>query len=140
MLSLCPTPAAPKPKPVEVSIETPAVATKDDGTGVKRKSNGRSGKKNLTSETVAILKEWYDKHTDWPYPGQADKTAMAAKTNMPEDTVNNWFINARKRLMSSKDREKMVRTQGPAVFIIPSPASESLPRACAEQPQQEGQG
>lgn len=89
----------------EASKEGDAI---DKGEGSKRKSNGRTGKKNLSSECVATLKEWYDKHTDWPYPATSDKVELAKKTGMQEETVNNWFINARKRLMNAKDREKLV--------------------------------
>ena len=85
----------------------------DKGEGPKRKSNGRTGKKNLSSECVAVLKEWYDKHTDWPYPATSDKVELAKKTGMQEETVNNWFINARKRLMNAKDREKLVLARPP---------------------------
>jgi hypothetical protein len=85
----------------------------DKGEGPKRKSNGRTGKKNLSSDCVATLKEWYDKHTDWPYPATSDKVELAKKTGMQEETVNNWFINARKRLMNAKDREKLVLARPP---------------------------
>jgi len=76
-----------------------------------RKSNGRSGKKNIAAEVVVVLKEWYDTHTDWPYPTQAEKEEFAKKTGVPEDTVNNWFINARKRNRDPKDKNYSAKRQ-----------------------------
>jgi hypothetical protein len=38
-----------------------------------RKTNGRSGKKNIPAEAVTVLREWFDKHGEWPYPSQEQK-------------------------------------------------------------------
>lgn len=39
----------------------------------KRASNGRTGKRNLPTETVSILRTWYEEHQDWPYPNDSEQ-------------------------------------------------------------------
>jgi hypothetical protein len=39
----------------------------------RRQSNGRAGKRNLDKAVVAVLREWFVAHLDWPYPNDLEQ-------------------------------------------------------------------
>mmetsp|Transcript_44168 Transcript_44168/g.106702 ORF Transcript_44168/g.106702 Transcript_44168/m.106702 type:complete len:261 (+) Transcript_44168:159-941(+) len=123
-------PVAPPPAPES----QPGGEAAKEGASVKRKSNGRAGKKNLTSECVAVLKEWYDQHTEWPYPTQHDKQELSKKVGMSEETVNNWFINARKRLMNRHEKERIIGAQSKRQKLQEEAAKENPPAQATPVP------
>uniref|UniRef100_A0A7S0EA44 Homeobox domain-containing protein n=1 Tax=Hanusia phi TaxID=3032 RepID=A0A7S0EA44_9CRYP len=75
----------------------PGAIQADNNRAMKRASNGRSGKRNLSKDVVTKLKEWFREHEDWPYPNDDEQAKLAEQTGVPMKTVNTWFINARKR-------------------------------------------
>ncbi|KAI9350139.1 hypothetical protein BDR26DRAFT_851909 [Obelidium mucronatum] len=52
---------------------------------------------NYSPEIRAILLSWLGLNREYPYPTDADKNDLAAKTGLTLQQVNNWFINARRR-------------------------------------------
>ncbi len=61
------------PPPNSAPVQTNAAPSSANGQTPKRSSNGRAGKRNLSSEVVCILKNWYEEHNDWPYPNDAEQ-------------------------------------------------------------------
>ncbi|KJE97947.1 hypothetical protein CAOG_08013 [Capsaspora owczarzaki ATCC 30864] len=54
---------------------------------------------NLRKASVAILKQWLLDHVSNPYPTDIEKDALAQATDLNVSQVNNWFINARRRIL-----------------------------------------
>jgi hypothetical protein len=54
---------------------------------------------SLAEDSVAILRSWLWAHKDTPYPTESDKKEFMASTNMTLVQINNWFGNARRRLL-----------------------------------------
>ncbi|KAI8833357.1 homeobox KN domain-containing protein, partial [Chytridium lagenaria] len=52
---------------------------------------------NYTPEVRAILIAWLNLNRDHPYPSEIHKSALAQRTGLTMQQVNNWFINARRR-------------------------------------------
>ncbi|PVH95743.1 hypothetical protein DM02DRAFT_632588 [Periconia macrospinosa] len=52
---------------------------------------------NLPKEATAILKDWFHKHSDSPYPTEDEKLELCRQTGLTLNQVSNWFINARRR-------------------------------------------
>ncbi|XP_042049315.1 homeobox protein knotted-1-like 6 [Salvia splendens] len=58
----------------------------------KKKKKGK-----LPKEGRQTLLAWWNLHSNWPYPTESDKIALAETTGLDQKQINNWFINQRKR-------------------------------------------
>ncbi|PVD27058.1 hypothetical protein C0Q70_12208 [Pomacea canaliculata] len=67
----------------------------DDPTG-KRK-NAKRGV--LPKHATQIMKTWLFQHLVHPYPTEDEKRQISSQTNLTLLQVNNWFINARRRIL-----------------------------------------
>eukprot|EP01135_Chromosphaera_perkinsii_P010074 Nk52_evm10s2010 gene=Nk52_evmTU10s2010 len=56
----------------------------------------------LDKETQQFLKKWLFKNRDNPYMGEDEKLALSKKTGMSLAKLNNWFVNARRRLLCKR--------------------------------------
>lgn len=56
-------------------------------------------RKNHSSETRAYLKQWLEDHKDYPYPTDAEKQEIAARTDMSVEQLNHWLVNGRRRYL-----------------------------------------
>eukprot|EP00300_Choanocystis_sp_HF-7_P024288 c25709_g1_i1.p1 GENE.c25709_g1_i1~~c25709_g1_i1.p1 ORF type:complete len:379 (-),score=62.48 c25709_g1_i1:48-1055(-) len=50
-------------------------------------------------DSEALLKSWLFAHRDNPYPTQSEKDELAEASGKSIRQINNWFINARRRLL-----------------------------------------
>lgn len=53
----------------------------------------------LPKQATSIMRSWLFQHIVHPYPTEDEKRAIAAQTNLTLLQVNNWFINARRRIL-----------------------------------------
>ncbi|BFZ25510.1 hypothetical protein BsWGS_28549 [Bradybaena similaris] len=53
----------------------------------------------LPKQATQIMKSWLFQHIVHPYPTEDEKRQIAAQTNLTLLQVNNWFINARRRIL-----------------------------------------
>jgi hypothetical protein len=58
----------------------------------------RRGQK-LDAHATRILRGWITKHRENPYPDEDEKDELALQTGLRIEQINNWFINARRRLL-----------------------------------------
>mmetsp|Transcript_14832 Transcript_14832/g.20792 ORF Transcript_14832/g.20792 Transcript_14832/m.20792 type:complete len:210 (+) Transcript_14832:326-955(+) len=65
---------------------------------------------NFKREQVYHLSKWFEEHVDDPYPSPSTKFELARQSGLSFKQVSNWFINARSRRLSSKDKKKLKRT------------------------------
>nr|CAB3265147.1 prep homeobox protein [Phallusia mammillata] len=62
--------------------------------------NGRKTKRGvLPKHATEILRSWLFSHIVHPYPTEDEKRSLATQTNLTLLQVNNWFINARRRIL-----------------------------------------
>ncbi|XP_039253898.1 homeobox protein PKNOX2-like isoform X1 [Styela clava] len=62
--------------------------------------NNRKSKRGvLPKQATEILRSWLFSHIVHPYPTEDEKRTLAAQTNLTLLQVNNWFINARRRIL-----------------------------------------
>ncbi|KAJ3119764.1 hypothetical protein HK098_005189 [Nowakowskiella sp. JEL0407] len=72
----------------------------DDGSGDgdgKRKQ--RKTRPNFSKDIIALLNQWILTHYDNPYPQKEVKLRMQEQTGLSELQLDNWFSNARRRLL-----------------------------------------
>lgn len=61
---------------------------------------GGGGKRYATSATVQkLLKDWIFAHAFHPYPDEEEKKELCLQTGLTIHQLNNWFINARRRVL-----------------------------------------
>ncbi|WAQ98007.1 HTH-like protein [Mya arenaria] len=72
------------------------------GSGGKAAGKGgkRQKKRGIFSKTATnILRAWLFQHLQHPYPSEDQKKQLGAETGLTILQVNNWFINARRRIV-----------------------------------------
>uniref|UniRef100_A0A8D8V355 Homeobox protein PKNOX2 n=2 Tax=Cacopsylla melanoneura TaxID=428564 RepID=A0A8D8V355_9HEMI len=62
--------------------------------GKKRQKRGI-----LPKQATSIMRSWLFQHLVHPYPTEDEKRHIATQTNLTLLQVNNWFINARRRIL-----------------------------------------
>lgn len=62
-----------------------------------RHQPGRHRRFSLSSDSRMMLKQWFDAHSENPYPTPLEKQVLAATACMTVKQVNDWFTNHRKR-------------------------------------------
>ncbi|XP_018323581.1 homeobox protein PKNOX1-like [Agrilus planipennis] len=61
---------------------------------------GRKPKRGvLPKQATSVMRSWLFQHLVHPYPTEDEKRHIAAQTNLTLLQVNNWFINARRRIL-----------------------------------------
>ncbi|KAL1500819.1 hypothetical protein ABEB36_006256 [Hypothenemus hampei] len=64
---------------------------------------------HLPTKAKNHLKRWLFNHTDHPYPTDVEKQQLMKETNLSLLQVENWFINARRRILADLTRLKNMR-------------------------------
>ncbi|XP_059355637.1 homeobox protein PKNOX1.1 isoform X2 [Carassius carassius] len=53
----------------------------------------------LPKQATSVMRSWLFQHIAHPYPTEEEKKQIATQTNLTLLQVNNWFINARRRIL-----------------------------------------
>ncbi|XP_055338760.1 homeobox protein PKNOX2-like isoform X2 [Paramacrobiotus metropolitanus] len=69
----------------------------DDPSSPKGSRSNRRGV--LPKDAINIMKTWLFQHIVHPYPTEDEKRVLALQTQLSLLQVNNWFINARRRIL-----------------------------------------
>ncbi|KAM9221623.1 homeobox protein PKNOX2 [Dugong dugon] len=82
-----------------IQIQTPQVNL--DLTSLLDNEDKKSKNKRgvLPKHATNIMRSWLFQHLMHPYPTEDEKRQIAAQTNLTLLQVNNWFINARRRIL-----------------------------------------
>ncbi|XP_011297724.1 homeobox protein PKNOX2 isoform X3 [Fopius arisanus] len=63
------------------------------------RKGGRQKRGVLPKQATSIMRAWLFQHLVHPYPTEDEKRQIASQTNLTLLQVNNWFINARRRIL-----------------------------------------
>ncbi|PRP89369.1 hypothetical protein PROFUN_01232 [Planoprotostelium fungivorum] len=58
--------------------------------------------KSLPDDTTNVLKRWLYDHWSYPYPTDEDKSILCKQCGLTPIQLNNWFTNARRRLLKPR--------------------------------------
>lgn len=71
----------------------------------------------LPKAATNIMKAWLFQHIAHPYPSEEEKRVISNQTNLTLLQVNNWFINARRRILQpmldSSNTELIIKSRRP---------------------------
>ncbi|CAL4063136.1 unnamed protein product [Meganyctiphanes norvegica] len=101
----------------------------DDGTKKNQKKRGIFPK-----VATNILRAWLFQHLTHPYPSEDQKKQLGQDTGLTILQVNNWFINARRRIV-----QPMIDQSNRAVPHFTGPAGAYSPDTASMQYMMEGQ-
>merc|ERR1712080_77004 len=59
---------------------------------------------NYPKQVSLILKTWLRRNIENPYPYEKEKAMLASQTGLDHTQINNWFINARRRVLPNLRR------------------------------------
>ncbi|XP_029028919.1 homeobox protein PKNOX2 isoform X1 [Betta splendens] len=76
----------------QVNVDLSSLLDSDD-----KKSKNKRGV--LPKHATNIMRSWLFQHLMHPYPTEDEKRQIAAQTSLTLLQVNNWFINARRRIL-----------------------------------------
>ena len=81
---------------------------------IKKETKKRGKNSKIAVECTSIMQKWLLEHFHDPYPSQACKQEMAHEAGLTISQVNNWFINARERVIKRfLKRESREMGKGP---------------------------
>lgn len=93
------------PSPVASEDEEEAASNAASNHAGNHRSNHSSARKGrqkrgvLPKHATSIMRTWLFQHLVHPYPTEDEKRQIASQTNLTLLQVNNWFINARRRIL-----------------------------------------
>ncbi|CAH8477228.1 unnamed protein product [Schistosoma turkestanicum] len=110
------TPPPPQPTTTGPSSSSSSSSPNDSGVGSGalfsiRRAVGLS-RTNLPFPARKRLFGWLVDHLREPYPSEEEKMMLAMETGLSRTTVNNWFINARRRYVKPLMQGRLVLQSG----------------------------
>jgi hypothetical protein len=70
-----------------------------------QENQARFKRSRLPANAVAIFRNWFFSHLESPYPSEEEKEDLANRAGLRITQVNNWFTNARRRILPRQDIE-----------------------------------
>jgi hypothetical protein len=64
-----------------------------------RQKKPKRSRENLPKVVTAELRQWLVDHIAHPYPTEEEKQTLAKRFKLTVNQINNWFINARRRIL-----------------------------------------
>ncbi|XP_069042511.1 homeobox protein Meis3 [Lepisosteus oculatus] len=81
---------------LDTSVASPSTGEEDE-TDREKKNNKKRG--IFPKVATNIMRAWLFQHLSHPYPSEEQKKQLAQDTGLTILQVNNWFINARRRIV-----------------------------------------
>ncbi|EJD73812.1 hypothetical protein LOAG_18791, partial [Loa loa] len=82
-----------------LSPTNPIPEKNDAQESVEEESCDSKRKAQLPAKAVELLKTWLFLHSSHPYPSENEKAMLSRETGLQMVQINNWFINARRRIL-----------------------------------------
>lgn len=70
--------------------------------------------KRFSSGSIKVLKSWFWKHSQHPYPTARDMEIIERQTGLSKPQITNWFANARRRMKFQPPRTLVPSTESPS--------------------------
>ncbi|XP_075392418.1 homeobox protein Meis3 isoform X3 [Tenrec ecaudatus] len=105
---------------LDTSVASPSSGGEDEDLDQERRRNKKRG--IFPKVATNIMRAWLFQHLSHPYPSEEQKKQLAQDTGLTILQVNNWFINARRRIVQPMIDQSNRTGQGAAF----SPENQSV--------------
>lgn len=72
----------------------------------KNETKLQNRRNNYPKKVTKFFKKWLSKNLHNPYPSELEKNYFSEKTGLDINQINNWFVNARRRIISKHFKYK----------------------------------
>ncbi|CAH1118560.1 unnamed protein product [Phaedon cochleariae] len=96
---LCSVPPSEGSGPLSPAPTTPGGSADDCDSDFASRGGRKQKRGVLPKHATSVMRSWLFQHLVHPYPTEDEKRHIAAQTNLTLLQVNNWFINARRRIL-----------------------------------------
>uniref|UniRef100_H0WJY6 Meis homeobox 3 n=1 Tax=Otolemur garnettii TaxID=30611 RepID=H0WJY6_OTOGA len=120
---------------LDTSVASPSSGGEDEELDQERRRNKKRG--IFPKVATNIMRAWLFQHLSHPYPSEEQKKQLAQDTGLTILQVNNWFINARRRIVQPMIDQSNRTGQGAAFSPEGQPLAgytETQPHATARPP------
>ncbi|XP_058385688.1 homeobox protein Meis3 isoform X2 [Diceros bicornis minor] len=117
---------------LDTSVASPSSGGEDEELDQERRRNKKRG--IFPKVATNIMRAWLFQHLSHPYPSEEQKKQLAQDTGLTILQVNNWFINARRRIVQPMIDQSNRTGQGAAF----SPESQPMAGYTETQPHMTG--
>nr|XP_004672837.1 homeobox protein Meis3 isoform X4 [Jaculus jaculus] len=114
---------------LDTSVASPSSGGEDEEMDQERRRNKKRG--IFPKVATNIMRAWLFQHLSHPYPSEEQKKQLAQDTGLTILQVNNWFINARRRIVQPMIDQSNRTGQGAAF----SPEGQPMAGYTETQPQ-----
>nr|XP_008196118.1 PREDICTED: homeobox protein PKNOX2 isoform X1 [Tribolium castaneum] len=97
--SICSVPPSESSGPLSPAPTTPGGSADDCDSDFTSRGGRKQKRGVLPKHATSVMRSWLFQHLVHPYPTEDEKRHIAAQTNLTLLQVNNWFINARRRIL-----------------------------------------
>lgn len=97
--SICSVPPSESSGPLSPAPTTPGGSADDCDSDFTTRGGRKQKRGVLPKHATSVMRSWLFQHLVHPYPTEDEKRHIAAQTNLTLLQVNNWFINARRRIL-----------------------------------------
>ncbi|RMX36478.1 hypothetical protein pdam_00010040 [Pocillopora damicornis] len=108
--------------PEDPSLNTSVGSEDGNGDNTDDEQSKKSQKKRgiFPKAATNIMKAWLFQHLTHPYPSEEQKRSLAQETGLTILQVNNWFINARRRIVQPMIDASNRAGKSPVVTVFKS--------------------
>lgn len=97
--NICPVTPSENSGPLSPAPTTPGGSADDCDSDFTSRGGRKQKRGVLPKHATSVMRSWLFQHLVHPYPTEDEKRHIAAQTNLTLLQVNNWFINARRRIL-----------------------------------------
>ncbi|KAJ8980379.1 hypothetical protein NQ317_009373 [Molorchus minor] len=97
--NICSVPPSESSGPLSPAPTTPGGSADDCDSDFTSRGGRKQKRGVLPKHATSVMRSWLFQHLVHPYPTEDEKRHIAAQTNLTLLQVNNWFINARRRIL-----------------------------------------
>lgn len=97
--NICSVPPSESSGPLSPAPTTPGGSADDCDSDFTSRTGRKQKRGVLPKHATSVMRSWLFQHLVHPYPTEDEKRHIAAQTNLTLLQVNNWFINARRRIL-----------------------------------------